>query len=302
MRRRLFRWGVLRSVRLRVPVVVVGNITVGGTGKTPLVRHLVEQLRAAGRRPGVVSRGHGGRARAPRAVRTGDPALEVGDEPLLLAADGTPVWVGNDRTAVAQALLSAHPEVDVVVSDDGLQHYRLARTVEIAVVDAVRGLGNRLPLPAGPLREPASRLRDVDAVVINGRLPNRVAAVPARFTMTLDALPARRVDDRAIRAEWSQLRAARVQAVAAIGHPERFFATLRAQGLEPRCAAFPDHHAFTRQELAFPDADAILMTEKDAVKCDAFGDARLWFVPVVARVEPPLAPLVLEELRGFEAA
>ena len=164
VRRALFRVGILSSHRLPVPVVVVGNITVGGAGKTPLVGALAEWLAGRGYRPGIVSRGYGGSARDARAVASGDDPRVVGDEPLLFAALGFPVWIGRDRVAAARGLLAAHPECNVLLTDDGLQHYALARTMEIVAIDAARGVGNGLMLPAGPLREPVSRLRSVDAV------------------------------------------------------------------------------------------------------------------------------------------
>ncbi|HEX5338088.1 MAG TPA: tetraacyldisaccharide 4'-kinase, partial [Gallionella sp.] len=169
VRRLLFRSGLRRSHRLPVPVIVVGNLTVGGTGKTPLVLWLVEFLRSQGYHPGIISRGYAGSAAQPQAVSAvSDPAL-VGDEPLLLARrTQCPIWVGRRRADVARALLVAHPDCDVIISDDGLQHYALQRDVEVVVVDGVRRFGNGLPLPAGPLREPLSRLQSVDAVVVNG--------------------------------------------------------------------------------------------------------------------------------------
>ena len=168
-RRGAYRAALLKTERLPVPVIIVGNITVGGTGKTPLVLWLVTLLARHGMRPAIVSRGYGGDLASPRPVTAASDPARVGDEPVLLAQrSGCPVWVGADRVAAARALLAAHPACDVIVSDDGLQHYRLARDVELAVVDGARGLGNGLMLPAGPLREPAARLREVDAVVING--------------------------------------------------------------------------------------------------------------------------------------
>src|SRR6185312_5090449 len=191
VRRALYRSGVRRSIPLPVPVVIVGNITVGGSGKTPLVASLVEALSRRGFHPGVVSRGHGRRTSDTRAVAAGDDARDVGDEPLLLAASGAPVFVGKDRAAAARALIGAQPEVDVIVADDGLQHYALERNVEIAVIDAVRELGNGLLLPAGPLREPPARLDSVDAIVWRSYdgVPRRSARHAAAYAMTLEALP-----------------------------------------------------------------------------------------------------------------
>ncbi len=302
LRRALFRAGVLAVTRLPVPVVVVGNITVGGTGKTPVVIALAAALAARGWRPGIVSRGYGGTNTAPRAVKPGDDPRAVGDESLLLAATGFPVWIGRRRADAARSLLTAHPECDVVIADDGLQHYALGRTVEIAVVDAIRELGNGLLLPAGPLREPPSRLADVDMVL---RL---VAPGSSRIgsgnghAVTLEPLPWRnlvRPDAVADPAAW---RAGEVHAIAGIGNPQRFFDLVRASGVSAVCHALPDHHRFSPGDLAFPDAVAILMTEKDAVKCAPFADARCWALPVRARIDAPLIAKIEDKLRGSQAA
>ena len=297
-RRCAYRHGWLRCERLPVPVVVVGNINVGGVGKTPLTRYLVEALRAQGRRPGVISRGYGGSHQAPTAVMADSPASVVGDEPLLLATAGCPVWVGRDRVAAGRALLAAHPDVDVLLSDDGLQHYRLARDVEIAVLDAARGLGNGWRLPAGPLREAPGRLATVDAVVSHGAArPDLLPAGVPGFVMTLH--PGRFwqlvAPDR--QCEAADLAGKDCAAVAGIGHPERFFATLASLGLHPRQYAFPDHHRYVDGDM--PDADTILVTEKDAVKLRQGKDARIWALPVAAVMEPDLGRWLARTLEGL---
>lgn len=293
-RRALYRAGLLRSERLPVPVVVVGNITVGGSGKTPLTLWLAEFLRDRGWRPGIVSRGYGGSARGPLPVTAAtNPAL-AGDEPVLLARrSGCPVWVGRDRAAAARALLAAEPECDLILADDGLQHYRLGRDVEIAVVDARRRFGNGLPLPAGPLREPESRLAEADAVVWNGPAPD----TPRQFSMRLAGDSFWNLLNPEAGAGPGAFRGRRICAVAGIGDPARFFEHLRALGLEGRCQAFPDHHAYRAADLRFPDCDAILMTEKDAVKCSAFAAENMWVLPVHAEVDPALGELVLRKLK-----
>src|SRR6266508_6422087 len=220
----LFHIGALPSVRLHVPVVVVGNLTVGGTGKTPLILALVEALRRKGLCPGILSRGHGGTEPGPRAVSARDDAAQVGDEPLLLAErSGCPVWVGADRAAAGRALLAAHAECDVILCDDGLQHYRLRRDFEIAVEDE-RGQGNGLPLPAGPLREPASRR--VDATVVNGAEPK-----PGAFRMRLMPAGFYRVGERPAPVARSELSGRRLHAVVGIGNPKRLFEELARMGL-----------------------------------------------------------------------
>jgi tetraacyldisaccharide 4'-kinase len=290
-RRLLFRLGVLRSTRVPVPVVVVGNLTVGGTGKTPLVLALAGALRLRGLRPGILSRGYGGAGVAPRAVSPGEGPEQSGDEPLLLAErSGCPVWVGADRVAAARALVAAHPECSVILCDDGLQHYRLRRDFEIAVEDE-RGAGNGLLLPAGPLREPAGRR--VDARVANGGKPG-----PGAFAMRLVVRGMYRVGDGSARLDPAELAGKRLHAVAGIGNPARFFATLAGMGLAFSPHPFPDHHAFAAEDLRFAECDLVLMTEKDAVKCRRFGRRDLVAVRVEAEVDPALTELILERIRG----
>jgi tetraacyldisaccharide 4'-kinase len=303
LRRTLYRRGMLRSERLPVPVVVVGNIAVGGSGKTPLVAALARALRERGFRPGIVSRGYG-RARndgAPLCVAADDDPGKVGDEPLLLARTGVPVVVARDRVAAARELLARHPECDVIVADDGLQHYRLARSVEIAVVDATRALSNRWLLPAGPLREPVSRLDAVDAVVALVE-PGETSSKPAgAFAMTLVGEVFVRVDDPRITAPASAFLGPGVHALAGIGHPDRFFRGLASMGITAHTHPFPDHHRFTPGDLDIADARAILMTEKDAVKCEAFAGERCWYLPVTARIDAALVALIEGKLRGPQA-
>ncbi len=302
-RRAAFRANVFRRVRVPVPVIVVGNITVGGSGKTPLVAALVEALSQRGRRPGIVSRGHGRRTRDTREVHEADDPLDVGDEPLLLAASGAPVFVGRDRAAAAQALLAAHPDVDVIVADDGLQHYALERDVEIVVIDPVRELGNELLLPAGPLREPASRLASVDAIVWRTRAgtPRSRRRHPVEFVMTHESLAWLNLGDPTRALDPAALTDPSSVAIAGIAHPAQFFDELRASGFSGMARAFRDHHRYTHDDVSFPRARAILMTEKDAVKCRAFADARMWMLPIRARVDPALVDYVLEKIDGPQA-
>jgi tetraacyldisaccharide 4'-kinase len=305
LRRAFYRAGLLRSVRLPVPVVVVGNITAGGSGKTPLVAALARALAQRGFHPGVVSRGHG-RNRddgAPIAVGATDDPGRVGDEPLLLARAGFPVVVARDRVAACRALLARNPACDVILADDGLQHYRLARSIEVAVVDAARALGNGWLLPSGPLREPAARLKEVDAVVTLVAAPGTAAGLRNRnFTMTLVAGSFARVGDARITAPAPSFAGMDVHAVAGIGNPARFFAQLGTMGITAIPHAFPDHHRFTAADLEFDGARAILMTEKDAVKCEAFADERYWYLPVQARVDDALVALIEGRLRGSQTA
>ncbi|HEX4895043.1 MAG TPA: tetraacyldisaccharide 4'-kinase [Solimonas sp.] len=288
-----------RSAPLGVPVIVVGNISLGGTGKTPFTLWLIEQLRAEGWSPGVISRGYGGRApRYPHRVSASDAASVCGDEPLLLARRaGVPVMVDPDRRRGAAALL-ADGGVDILVADDGLQHYRLPRDLEICVVDGRRGLGNGALLPAGPLREPVSRLGEVDLLVVNGGdwQPPASLKVP-QLHMQL-----------AVREAWplaiggppvplERWRGRPVHAVAGIGHPQRFFDSLAALGLEVIPHPFADHHAFAAADLQFGDELPVLMTEKDAVKCATFAPPQAWQVPATVSVDPAATAAMRQSLQ-----
>ena len=293
LRRFLFRTGIRKTVTLDVPVIVVGNITVGGSGKTPLVAWLVSMLREKGYRPGIISRGYKGRARNwPQQVRPDSDPWMVGDEPVLLARScQCPVAAGPDRTQTAQALLD-HSDCNVIVSDDGLQHYALGRDIEIVVVDGIRRFGNGWCLPAGPLREPVKRLESVDYVVCNG-LPAR-----GEYGMQLHGEEAVNLvtGDRRPLADFVGTPA---HAIAGIGNPDRFFQMLRKAGLEITGHAFQDHHYYQAEEIAWDDNYPVLMTAKDAVKCHRFADERIWSIPVTARVDEHLEVLILTQLEGL---
>jgi tetraacyldisaccharide 4'-kinase len=235
-------------------------------------------------------------------VGDSDPDL-AGDEPVLLARAGFPVAVAGDRVAAASALLAAHPQCDVILADDGLQHLRLARDVEIAVIDATRGVGNGWRLPAGPLREAPRRLASVDAVVALCRDGQSAqAAWPGAFAMSLAGEVFHRVNAHGVTAGAQAFQGAGVHALAGIGNPERFFAALRALGIRIVAHPFADHHRFTAADLALPEATAILMTEKDAVKCAEFADSRCWYLPIRARIAPALVARVERTIRGRQVA
>lgn len=300
LRRRLYRVGVFKRERLRVPVIVVGNISVGGSGKTPLVLHLAQRLVQNGFRPGLISRGYRGNTSGAREVHGDSVAREVGDEPLLLKRRfGGPVFVGKRRGAAAKALLAAWPDCNVIICDDGLQHYALARDVEIAVIDR-RGVMNGWLLPAGPLREPVSRLSQVDAVVLNG-LENIAVSGPKFFRMELIGSRFFLLDHPSRICDASLLQGQRLHAVAGIGDPQRFFDQLLSLGITHDAHAFPDHHFYTATDLDFA-GDAILTTEKDAVKFGGLAKLPVWVLPVEARVEPDLTQFLLEKLHGCPSA
>jgi tetraacyldisaccharide 4'-kinase len=267
------------------PVIVVGNVTAGGSGKTPVVLHLVTALRAGGRRPGIITRGYG-RASSGIALVGPDAAVgEVGDEPLLLARrGGCPVAVGADRVAAALLLTEVHPEIDVIVSDDGLQHSRLARDAEVLVVDGERGFGNGWLLPAGPLREPPGPvMRRATAVVCNGgdaSAPRRQD--PPSFAMQLEPGEALQLSDLATR-PLEAFAGQEVRALAGIGNPERFFRMLEAAGLRLRREPRPDHAPLGATDLEFGDGLPVVLTEKDAVKLPRDLRSGVWCVPVTAR-------------------
>lgn len=301
-RRIAFRSGLLKSYRAPVPVLVVGNITVGGSGKTPLVIWLVNHLRSQGWRPAIVARGYGGNAKHwPQQVRADSDPLMVGDEAVLMAQQAAcPVCVAPDRPEAVRQLLR-HTECDIVVSDDGLQHYALQRDIEIAVIDGERRFGNALPLPAGPLREPLKRLQSVDLVITNG--------IPAagECQMTLEEPSVYALHENALRVDaggqsLQTFAGQRVHAIAGIGHPQRFFDMLRAHQLEVVEHAFADHYRFGPADLEFAERLPLLMTEKDAVKCRRFTLADAWVVRVEANPEQTFVDGLQRMLQGLGKA
>ena len=298
LRRTLYRSGLLPTEKLPVPVIVIGNITVGGSGKTPLALWLAQQLRDAGWHPGIISRGH---VHGKSALKTPQPVLAasdpeaVGDEPVLMAQRNLcPVWVGRNRAAAGRALLQAHPECDILLSDDGLQHYRLQRDVEIVVVDGTRRFGNGFLLPAGPLRELPSRLTSVDAVVVQGG-----TAGPNEYGVQLHGETFYNLLNPQATAGAAEFRGRQVHAVAGIGHPPRFFEHLRRLGIAAEPHPFADHHRFTAADLEFGNIDAILMTEKDAVKCAGFATGKCWVLRVDAQTEPALFEHILKKIAPY---
>jgi tetraacyldisaccharide 4'-kinase len=306
LRRKAFQLGILSTRKLSVPVIVIGNIAVGGSGKTPVVIWLAANLRAKGWQPGILSRGYGGNAQIPTEVTPASNPEVVGDEPILLARrTGCPMWVGRDRHAAGQALLAAHPEINVIITDDGLQHYRLHRDAEVVVIDETI-LGNRWPLPAGPLREPLGRLASANLLIVHGKLSEslrgKLPAIPT-VAMHLEAGRFYRMDDPTQQCDASTLTPQPLRAIAGIARPERFFETLRSLGLTlASTRALPDHHAFSHEDLLTPNGEVLLLTEKDAVKCSSFAPSNAWVLPVEARIEVSALDHLLECLHGPKTA
>ena len=278
VRRFLYRHRILKSTKFDVPIIVVGNLTVGGSGKTPLVIALASKCRAEGYRVGIVSRGYGSNNQGVTLVTDDHSAAEVGDEPFMIFhKTQLPVAVAAKRCRAVEALIDKK-QSNLIIADDGLQHYAMQRAIEIVVIDGKKKFGNRLPLPAGPLREPIARLKTADFIVVNGETRHKndvtMKIVPDHLTQV----------STEAKIEVAALNQSAVHAVAGIASPERFFTTLRAMGLTFEAHAFPDHHVFTPEDFQFQDNAMIVMTEKDAVKCRTFADDHFWYLPIHAEL------------------
>ncbi len=275
VRRVAYATGLRKSYRLSVPVIVVGNLTVGGTGKTPLVVHIAHLLKRSGYSPGIISRGYGGKARSwPQQVRPDADPVMVGDEAILISRrSDCPMAVGPDRAKTA-SLLQQHSGCDIIISDDGLQHYALKRDVEIVVIDGMRRFGNGLCLPAGPLREPVSRKDKVDFVITNG------TARRNEYVMRYQGETLVNLNNSEKTWALSELAGQSVHVVAGIGNPIRFFEQMRHKGLQVIEHPFSDHHPFCAEDLIFDDDKPVLMTEKDAVKCQRYATENMWYLPI----------------------
>ncbi|HEY9050578.1 MAG TPA: tetraacyldisaccharide 4'-kinase, partial [Gammaproteobacteria bacterium] len=274
LRRRLYVIGLFKQIKSSVPVIIVGNITVGGTGKTPFLIYLCQYLKNQGYTPGIISRGYGGQSKHyPLCVTDEVTVHQAGDEPFMIAQrTACPVVVGPDRIADI-ALLQDKYECDIVIADDGMQHYRLQRDAEIAVVDANRKFGNGYCLPAGPLREPVTRLKSVDMIISNGGKDNQLSfrIIPGKLVSLMNKAKSKSL---------TEFSGQTVHAVAGIGNPQRFFDLLESQGINLITHAFPDHHVYKPSDFFFSDDLPVLMTEKDAVKCFAFKLDKSWYLPI----------------------
>ncbi|MGD8547179.1 MAG: tetraacyldisaccharide 4'-kinase [Thiohalophilus sp.] len=300
LRRKAYQIGLLSRKRVPVPVIVIGNITTGGTGKTPLVIAVINILKEAGLKPGIISRGYGGKARTwPQQVRPDADPVIVGDEPVIIARrTGCPMAVGPNRYRTANALLKHH-HCDVIISDDGLQHYAMQRDIEVVVIDGMRRFGNHWCLPAGPLREPVSRLKEVDLIVTNGE------PVGDEYPMDYVGRTWVNVSDASQTAEMSRFKDKKVHAIAGVGNPQRFFNMLREEGITVVEHNYPDHYIFRREDFNFDEKLPILMTEKDAVKCERLGLEDTWYVPIQAQIKRKFKEHllnILEAKRGQKTA
>jgi tetraacyldisaccharide 4'-kinase len=291
VRRQRYKSGTYQVNNYSVPVIVVGNITVGGSGKTPLVIWLVDFLKKTGYKPAIVARGYKGKARSwPQQVRADSDPVVVGDEAVLMARRcECPVAVGPDRSECVEAVL-AHTDANLIIADDGLQHYALGRDIEIAVIDGKRRFGNGELLPAGPLREPVKRLEEVDFIIVNGDRQS------GEYGMSLHARHACKLRDDSTCMDIDAFKQGNIHAIAGIGNPKRFFNDLQEQGLSITAHPYPDHFAYKARDIEFTDTNPVLMTEKDAVKCRRYADDRHWYVPVEAELDKQFGPRLLAAL------
>ncbi len=299
-----YKIGIFKSIKMDVPVVIIGNITIGGTGKTPLVIWLLEKLIKLGMKPGLICSGYNSNAKSPQEVFIDSEVSDVGDEALMIKLrfqEGNrniPIFVGKKKAKVGKALLNSYPDVNILISDDGLQHYELKRDFEIAVVDEVRKFGNEFLIPTGPLREPITRLNIVDALIVNSRTPktwqknsmkNHCYEMTYFGDVLVNCLKNNHISDLDILEK-------EIVAITGIGNPERFFEQLTTSGLKFKKVIFNDHHLFTESDFKDYDDMDIIMTEKDVVKCKNFAKENFWFLPIYADVEEELFKKMIKKL------
>jgi tetraacyldisaccharide 4'-kinase len=285
LRHLLYKYNIKKTTKFKVPIIIIGNITVGGTGKTPLVIWLAEFLQQQGFRPGIVSRGYGSKAIYPHEVKQDNTAAEVGDEVLLIKRrTNCPMVIAPNRVAAVRKLLTTN-NCNIIISDDGLQHYALGRDLEIAVIDANKQFGNGFCLPAGPLREPIKRLQQVDLIVENGKSMQIFPDQPYNLA------------EPKLTKDLAEFKGKTVHAVAGIGNPQRFFTMLRNFGIDVIEHPFPDHYVFRPQDLLYDDKLMVLMTEKDAVKCQRLVNKNYWCVPVTVKFDDEFMQYLLQSIR-----
>jgi len=295
-----YKVGIFKSIKMDVPVVVIGNITIGGTGKTPLVIWLLEKLIQKGIKPGLICSGYNSNAKSPQEVFLDSKVSNVGDEALMIKLSfqrrhniNIPIFVGKKKVQVGKALLNSYTDIDILISDDGLQHYQLHRDFEIVVIDEVRKFGNKFLIPTGPLREPKARLNKVDAVIVNSRIlkSSEYGYVMTYFGDALvNCLKTNHISDLDVLEK-------EIVAITGIGNPERFFEQLTTSGLKFKTVIFNDHHLFTEFDFKNYDDMNIIMTEKDAVKCKSFAKENFWYLPIYADVEERLFEQLIQKLR-----
>jgi tetraacyldisaccharide 4'-kinase len=292
IRKYLYQFNLFNSFKLKVPVVVIGNITLGGTGKTPLIIHLAKELKRNGYYPGIVSRGYGSKVIGAVEVNHKSDIDEVGDEPILIQKHThLPVFVAKDRAVAAKALMNKYKKIDIILSDDGMQHYRLKRDIEVLVIDGTRKFGNGHLLPAGPLREPKQKLNDVDAIVCSHKKVvdgSYLMKYKSKFLVNLKTKQ---------KIPLNKIGLTNIHAVAGIGNPDRFFNDLKSLGLEFNSSAYQDHYRFTKKDFKTMSGKNIIMTEKDAVKCEKFAQDNFWYLPVEVDLNSKFTNVILKKLK-----
>jgi tetraacyldisaccharide 4'-kinase len=292
IRKTLYQFNFLKSFKLKIPVIVVGNITSGGTGKTPLIIYLANELKKNGYRPGIISRGYGSKTEGVMEVSQKSDVAEAGDEPMLIQKHThLPVFVSKDRVLAAKALVKKYAKTDVILSDDGIQHYRLRRDLEVLVIDGTRKFGNGYLLPAGPLREFRSKLKTVDAIVCNHK-----KVIDGSYLMKYKGhLLINLKTNKKI--HLNNLSLKNIHAIAGIGNPDRFFDYLKTYNILFSSSVFQDHYKFSKKDFRDMNDKNIIMTEKDAVKCQQFSRNNFWYLPVIAEVDSKFTDVILKKLR-----
>lgn len=292
IRKTLYQFNFLKSFKLKIPVIVVGNITSGGTGKTPLIIYLANELKKNGYRPGIISRGYGSKTEGVMEVSQKSDVAEAGDEPMLIQKHThLPVFVSKDRVLAAKALVKKYAKTDVILSDDGIQHYRLRRDLEVLVIDGTRKFGNGYLLPAGPLREFRSKLKTVDAIVCNHKKVidgSYLMKYKGHFLINLKTNKKIHLNNLSLK---------NIHAIAGIGNPDRFFDYLKTFNIVFNSSAFQDHYKFSKKDFRDMNDKNIIMTEKDAVKCQKFSRNNFWYLPVIAEVDSKFTNVILKKLR-----